>query len=103
MTAFLAVTIDDNGYLKVAPFTAANLAAAETGVKNAIGAQLATGLPVNPATGQPDVRTAVAQAAQNAISPPAGGVLVGIIQIDAATTVLPGATTATPLSNNWTT
>lgn len=102
MATFLALAIDDQGVITLAPFTAATVAAAETGIDNALKTQLATGLAINPATGQPDVRSAVRAAAATAAAPPANGAYILLLQVVGATKVNPGATPATP-DAGWTT
>lgn len=94
--------MDDQGVLEVAPFTAASLSAAETKVDNALKSILATGLPTNPNTGQPDVRIAVRTAAQQAAAPPADGAFILVLPVGGATTVVPGNNTTTP-NTGWTT
>lgn len=102
MTTFIAITQDDQGNIIHAPFTAASTAAAETAIDNALKAQLATGLPTNPATGKPDVRIAVQAAAKNAAAPPANGALILLLQVVGATQVTSNATPAAP-NSGWTT
>jgi hypothetical protein len=94
--------MDDEGQFEIAPFTAANLGAAETKVNQALAAQLATGLPTNPDSGQPDIRMAVRAAAQMAAGAPAEGAFILILPVGGATTVVPGATPSTP-NSGWTT
>lgn len=101
MATFVAIVLDDQGSLEIAPFSAANLGAAETKINNALSAQLATGLPINPNTGLPDVRSAVRAAAQTASAPPADGAFVLVLPVGGATQVLPGATVAAP-NAGWT-
>lgn len=102
MPTFIALTQDDQGNIVNAPFTAASTAAAETAIDNALKAQLATGLPINTATGLPDVRIAVLAAAKNAAAPPANGALILLLQVVGATQVLPTATKINP-NSGWTT
>lgn len=101
MTTFIAIAQDDQGNITLAPFTAASTAAAETAIDNALKAQLATGLAINPATGLPDVRMAVIAAAKNAAAPPPNGALILLLQVVGATQVLPTATKTTP-NSGWT-
>lgn len=102
MPTFLALAQDDQGNVTLAPFSAASVGAAENAIDNAIAAQLATGLPLDPNTGQPDVRIAVRGAAQKAAQPPADGAYVLLLQVVGATKVLPGATPQNP-DTGWTT
>ena len=102
MTTFLALAQDDQGNITFAPFTAGSIAAAESAIDSALSAQLSTGLPIDPATGQPDVRIAVKAAAQKAAQPPAAGAYVLLLQVVGATKVLPGATPQNP-DSGWTT
>lgn len=100
MASFVAIAVDDEGNIEIAPFTAANLGAAEAKINQALATQLSTGLPINPDTGQPDVRIAVRAAAQAAAAPPENGAFILVLPVGGATSVLPGATPANP-NSGW--
>lgn len=99
MATFIVMTRDFSGSVNIYPVTAANLTAAQNGVQNLLAAQLLTGLPKDPLTGQPDTAIAVrsaglaGQTGQNV-----GETLIGIVNVASGTKCIPGATSGNPIT-----